>query len=172
MTSAACINKIRFLHCTNNIRKNLIRGNVAVHLIYYTEFLNIKMNKGIIHNSIVHRHFQERHKMIPVVMICNRINKRHFIKVFFVQFFYIVINYDFRTVVIKLPLIKNTDFLSAATTKNADYTWFVFNRKIAVLSVGIICFCYFFKYFFYRMKINFNLVINLYRIKKCFIKHN
>ena len=83
VAACACINKICFVHCFYNVAQNFICRDVTINFINNPEFLDVKMNECVIINSMIHWHFKERHKMIPVVVICNCVIKSKLVKSLF-----------------------------------------------------------------------------------------
>ena len=164
MASCACKNKIRIFYRLFNISQNFVGGNMTVSFIYNAEFLYIKMGKGVIIYAFVCRYFKISFQMIPVVVAGNCIFKGCLVKGLFFKLFEIIIYYMNRSVIIKLPLIKNPIFF--ISVKNANNLCIIFYAKITIWSVSIIFFCNFRKKIFYERIINLYVIINFSRIKK------
>ena len=101
----ARIDKIRVVHGFDDVLQNFVRSDVAVDLVDDPEFLNVEMDERIILNVFVCGHFKERHQMIPVVVIGDRIEKRHLVERFLVHRINVVVYDRARLVVDQLALI-------------------------------------------------------------------
>ena len=143
---------------------------MTVYLVYNAEFLYIKMSKRIIAYSIVHGYFEERYKMIPVVMPRNRIKKGQLIQFSSSKMFGVLIYDILGSITIETGFIKNSYFLEIR--KHADNIRNRFYGKIRISSVSIVIFCNLLKKATNKIVADFYIIIDFYRIKKGLVKYN
>lgn len=158
------------VHGIDDIAEDLVCRDVAIHLVDYLEFLDVEMNERIVAYPVIHRHLKEGEKVVPVVVVCNRIDESFLVQEVLVYSFGIVIYDGWSPVACDLHAAEDPE-LVAAVEYAYDFGFF-FECQVAVVPVCIVVFADLPEHVPDGLEADIDIVIDLHRIEERAVQSN